>query len=186
MKAKILAAVLAFASQGAFAGAIINGDFDAGLSGWTTFGNVSVVNVGGDNVAQLMAGVSDNVYTTLSQTVHLDAGDVLTGNAIFYAIDALPFNDDAFVSINGSNLFYASVATVGDYGNSGWVGFSYTAATSGNYVLTAGVANHPDNAMSSALQVDDFTVRSVPEPASVGLLGLGLLGLAGARRKRRA
>jgi hypothetical protein len=185
MKIKMIAAVLAFAANAASAGAIPNGDFATGdLSGWTANGEVTVGNNGSYNYASLYAGLGQDAYTTFSQTLHLDAGDVLTGNAQFFANDYIPYNDDAFVSINGFNLFASSVGAVGDFGTSALTSFNWIATTAGDYVLTAGVANRGDNSAPSELQVSNFAVATnVPEPASIALMGLGLIGVAAMRRK---
>lgn len=185
MKTKILVAVLAFATNTAFAGAITNGDFATGdLSGWNANGSVTVNNNGSYNYADLQAGLGVGVYTTLSQTIHLNAGDMLSGTAQFFAHDYVPFNDDAFVSINGTNLFVSSVSAVGNYGISALTTFNWTAMATGDYVLTAGVANQYDNGLASELQVSNFSVNAnVPEPLSIALMSVGLIGIGAVRRK---
>jgi hypothetical protein len=189
MKTKIFAAILALASNVAFAGPVSNGNFSTGnLSGWTkNSGSVTVQNNGSFNYADLFAGLGNGVATTLSQTVHLSAGDVLSGYAQFFAHDYMPYNDNAFVSINGYNLFASSVSVVGNYGTSALTQFNYLVGVSGNYLLSAGVANNGDNGLASELRVSNFAVQSasaaIPEPASVALIGLGLLGVAVMRRR---
>lgn len=188
MKTKLIAAAaFALFANTASAGVIVNGDFGTGdFTGWETEGDVMVTGTVETKVAALFAGRGTGLYTTISQAIELDAGEVLTGYAEFYAVDYLPYNDTSFVSISGVTLFARDVANTGHSNNTGPVKFSYTAATAGVYQLVAGVANIGDNVNNSRLNVWDFAIANanqVPEPGSVALFGLGLFGAAAARRK---
>jgi len=188
MKTKLIAAAaFALLANTASAGVIVNGDFGTGdFTGWETEGEVMVTGTVDTPIAALFAGRGEGVYTTISQAIKLDAGDVLTGYAEFYAVDYLPFNDTSFVSIGGVTLFARDVANTGQSSSTGPVKFSYTAATAGVYQLVAGVANIRDNVNNSRLNVWDFAIANandVPEPGSVALFGLGLFGAAAVRRK---
>lgn len=191
MKTKFLAAAaFALLANTASAGVIVNGDFDTGdFTGWNTEGNVMVTGTVQTKVAALFAGRGDGVYTTISQAITLEAGDVLTGWAQFYNVDYGIYNDTSFVSVGDVNLFKWDTAGTDASQTSGPVKFSYTAATAGVYQLVAGVANIGDNVNHSRLNVWDFAIanaNAVPEPGSVALFGLGMLGAAAVRRKLTA
>jgi VCBS repeat-containing protein len=113
----------------------------------------------GASYATLSSGAGQNDYTILSRTFTLAAGETLSGLAEFVAGDALPYDDDGYVAvrqIGGATtlLFNASVTSVGDYGDSGWVPFEFTALGAGTYVLEAGVRNVQDNSADSRLLLD--------------------------------
>lgn len=191
------ALTVALGLAGSASAGIVNGSFETGdLTGWTAnpVGLVSVVTsyksygpqflpVQGSYFADLSAGAGANVYTTLDQTVTLAAGQTITGYAAFQANDYLPFNDDGYVSIDGVDVFASSVAAVGDFGNTPWTKFTFTAPTAGSYTIEAGVENDLDNADASDLLLDDVTA-GVPEPATWALMMLGV-GMVGAGIRRR-
>jgi len=187
---------LATATSALSSATIVNGDFSAGFTGWSTDGFVSA-----DSSAYLTAGGSYNAVDLLG-TTYLDLGvygDVWGGSAIaqtfdlgsagsvafdflFTANDEFPYNDFAVVSIDGNLTKLSDVATVGDYGISGWQHVSINFGA-GSHTVGFGVFNVKDNEsdLSSTLEVDN--VQAVPEPMSMIALAAGAGVLLRRRRK---
>lgn len=199
IKSSLLATAMAVLALGAAAQAeaASNLGFETGdASGWTVSGGGGATTgygafgaVEGAYFGYIEAGLGAGVYSTLTQVFDLVAGQTISGQVGFQANDYWPFNDDAYLTINGVQLFGSSIGAVGSYGNSGWQGFTYTAPTTGAYTLELGVRNAGDNAASSGAVIDNVGLSAaVPEPAgwAMMILGFGAIGLLLRSDRRRA
>ncbi|MCX6764457.1 MAG: hypothetical protein NTU58_01990 [Candidatus Nealsonbacteria bacterium] len=148
---------------------LVNGGFETGdTTGWTVTGQNAVVGsyvsdqnttynpVEGNKFLVLTAG-QQNVYTIASQQITLSAGEKLEGWAAFDAKDYLPFDDDAaVVVVSGGSItpWSASVAGTGNYGETPWTHWSFTAPSAGVYTLELKVENVGDGILPSSALFD--------------------------------
>lgn len=195
-----LAAVSLCGSYSASALTITNGSFEDGLNGW-----VEQNGLGGnafiDNFHDGFTATDGNFFANLQATSYLSqdvqtwvAGDSITFDWAFDANDVLPYNDfsiftvydDSFNELDSITL--ANVASVGDFGQTGWNSYEYTFASSGSGYIEFGSVNLIDSGFDSNLLIDNVVAApAVPEPSTYAMFGMAftILGFVGYRSRNR-
>jgi len=139
----------------------------------------------GFNLININTGSNDN---SLTLTLHNGDGDFSVGSELISEVFILPNTIPNF----GSEWIYMDVSSVSFVQNQ-----MYTIGAT-NDSPQWGILRSPDNPYSGGVgylnglgeEVIDFTFRvgpnsSVPEPTTMLLLGLGLIGFAGVSRKKQ-
>ena len=154
-----------------------------GFDGFLTWAPVE-----GGRFAVLRGGVK-NTYQKLSTLLTAAAGDHLVFSVFLDTTEDryyLPgYNDDGYAKlINTATLaettiFAASVSSLPNRGNTGWVSINYAIPAAGNYRLEFGVRNVTDSAGSVIMGVDAAPFTAAITSGTAGEAHIGFAAMPG-------
>jgi hypothetical protein len=192
-KAVTVAAIIAattLASSVAHATPFTNRDFEQQFNGWNKLGNVALAQPGyfgagsakdGNYMAVFNAGdqpangVLTQTFDTVAGATYLIKFEYGMAGAGSQELDA------SVLGLNGKNL--GSVAAVSNHGGA-LQNFTFEFKADGNSATLQFVDNRNNNSRSLDSALDNVSITNVPEPASLALFSLGLLGLGAVARRK--
>ena len=193
---------------------VINGDFQSDLSGWDKEESVagSVFWEGGEAVLWTQPGLSVEAPESLSQRfeipstartlsfdVWFEQGEMDTGEGgdgnpvedflwVSYVDDDDADFDTSLLGYDALGAYTGDLEPLNDI-TGAWFHFSVSIYDlAGRYGTLYFDLNDQDNGYNSTARVDNVVIGSnvIPEPTTLALLGIGLIGILGFTRKKRS